>query len=97
MLAPLNVFWLTQRYGYQVALRMAVLGKRLSGAELVAAGMAEQCVADAEVVSSALAMAKRFASFDRSNVKALKFSVKSGCHTATFEEALARVKSMATH
>jgi enoyl-CoA hydratase/carnithine racemase len=92
MLAPLNVFWLTQRYGYQTALRMAVLGKRMTGSELVAGGMAELCVADTEVVAAAHAMATRFAGFDNSNLKGLKYSVKNGCDGATFDEALAKIK-----
>jgi len=93
MLAPLNVFWLTQRYHYQVALRMALFGKRLTGAELVDAGIAERCVADAEVLPTAQLMADRFAGFEVSNLKALKRSIKNGYARDSFRGSLAAIKA----
>ena len=100
MLAPLNVFWLTYRYGYQTALRMGLLGERWSCPDLVSAGLVEKCVADSEVVSESLAMAKRFASFETENVRALKRSVRAGSHgensDSRFNEILEHIKSAAT-
>lgn len=95
MLAPLNVFWLTRKYHYQVALRMALLGKRLTGSELVDAGIAESCVADSEVLQTAQQMADRFAGFDASNLRALKRSIKNGYATESFRDSLAAIKTAA--
>ncbi|MFT4797968.1 MAG: enoyl-CoA hydratase [Candidatus Azotimanducaceae bacterium] len=93
MLAPLNVFWLTRRYPYQVALRMALLGRRLTGSELVDAGIAECCVADAEVLQTAQLMADRFAGFEVSNLKALKRSIKNSYAGDSFRGSLSAIKA----
>ena len=93
MLAPLNVFWLTQKYHYQLGLRMALLGKRLTGSELVDAGLAETCVADSEVLQTAQSMADRFAGFEVSNLKALKRSIKNGYASKSFRDSLAAIKT----
>jgi enoyl-CoA hydratase len=99
MLAPLNVFWLTQRYGYQVALRMGLLGQRWTAPELLAAGLVEQCVPDEQVVDAARDMAARFASFDQQNVRALKRSIQAGAglgnHSADFAKMLEAIKTAA--
>jgi enoyl-CoA hydratase len=98
MLAPLNVFWLTQRYGYQVALRLGLLGERWSARDLLAAGIVERCVENDQVVSTALEMAERFASFDGDNVRALKRSIKVGIERegTTFVGLLDHIKSAAS-
>ena len=93
MLAPLNVFWLSQRHSYQTALRMALLGKRLVGDELVGAGIAEDCVDDSEVLQASEAMAARFAGFDAVNLKALKRSIKKSYREDSFADRLAQIKS----
>ncbi len=99
MLAPLNIFWLTQRYGYQVALRMGLLGERWTGSELLAAGLAEKCVSDDQVMAEAMAMAERFAGFDSQNVRALKRSIQAGVEANktgnNFDECLAAIKAAA--
>lgn len=96
MLAPLNVFWLSQRHSYQTALRMALLGKRLSGMELVAAGIAETCVDDDEVLQTSELMAARFAGFDGQNLKALKRCIKKSYRGDSFRNRLAEIKSAST-
>lgn len=100
MAAPLNMFWLTRRYSYQVALRMGLLGERWTGAELLAAGLAEKCVADDQVLPTAMNMAQRFASFDGHNVRALKRSIQAGIEIGQrsndFDECLAAIKAAAT-
>lgn len=97
MLAPLNVFWLTQRYSYQVALRMGLLGERWSASALLSEGLVEKCVADDQVAETARAMAERFAGYDSGNVRALKRSIRHGAHGAqrdkTFTETLELIKS----
>ena len=93
MLAPLNVFWLTRRYNYQTALRMALLGPRVSGPQLVDAGLAEAVVADDQVLQTAQEMAERFAGFEVANVKALKRSIKNGYSNEPFHSVLGRIKA----
>lgn len=99
MLAPLNVFWLTQRYGYQVALRMGLLGQRWAAPDLLAAGLIEQCVPDEQVVDAAMTMASRFASFEQQNVRALKRSIQAGSgltnDSANFAKVLEAIKTAA--
>lgn len=99
MLAPLNVFWLTQRHSYQVALRMGLLGERWKAADLVQQGIAEKVVPDDQVVSSAIEMASRFAGFDTNNVRGLKRSIRLGAQTQSdfsVASAVELIKSGAT-
>ena len=100
MLAPLNVFWLTQRYGYQIALRLGLLGERWSATDLQHAGIVERVVADDDVVGAAMDMANRFASFDTANVRALKRSIKAGVaaeeNSTSFHTILDHIKNSKT-
>ncbi|MDG1206185.1 MAG: enoyl-CoA hydratase/isomerase family protein [Pseudomonadales bacterium] len=76
MMAPVNILWLKLRYSLQLGLKMAVLGERHYGEDLVRLGVADRCVDDNLVVDTALAMAHRFASFDLANLMKLKGALK---------------------
>ncbi|MEH6557982.1 MAG: enoyl-CoA hydratase/isomerase family protein [Oceanicoccus sp.] len=87
MMAPINIFWLSVRYSYQLALKMALLGERHYGAELVRLGVADRCVADAEVVTVARAMAARFCEFDTGNTQLLKRATRCAAVSPDPEKA----------
>jgi enoyl-CoA hydratase/carnithine racemase len=60
MFAPINIAWLILRYGHATAIRLAVQGRRHYGDELVRMGLAEVCVEEGQVLSSAREFAGRF-------------------------------------
>ena len=64
------------RYSLQTGLKMAVLGERHYGEDLVRLGIADRCVEDNLVVDTAEEMARRFASFDLGNLLKLKGALK---------------------
>ena len=76
MMAPVNILWLKLRYSLQTGLKMAVLGERHYGEDLVRLGIADRCVEDNLVVDTAEEMARRFASFDLGNLLKLKGALK---------------------
>ncbi len=100
MLAPLNVFWLTHRHGYQKSLRMGLIGERWKSPDLVSHGLVEKCVPDGEVVAAAHEMATRFASFESENVRGLKRSIRAASfglsNGETFKNALEQIKNAAS-
>ena len=74
-----------------------LLGERWSARDLPAAGIVERCVENDQVVSTALEMAERLASFDGDNVRALaqhkSWNRKAG---TTFVGLLDHIKSAAS-
>ena len=92
MLAPFNVFWLSVRFSYRIALKLALLGQRLSGQELVDLGVADQCVPDDRVLFTAREMAERFAGFDAKNTQQLKKSIRSGSLDGDFDKLLDAIR-----
>ena len=59
--APMNLAWLRLRYGDGIARRVALLGRKIPGAELARLGIALECVPDAEVLSTARDLAAELA------------------------------------
>lgn len=92
MLAPFNVFWLSVRFSYRIALKLALLGQRLSGQELVDLGVADKCVPDDRVLFTAREMAERFAGFDAKNTQQLKKSIRSGSLDGDFDKLLDAIR-----
>lgn len=76
MMAPVNILWLKLRYSMQLGFKMAVLGERHYGEDLVRLGVADRCVDDSQVVDTAVEMATRFASFELDNLMKLKGALK---------------------
>ncbi|MFT7685780.1 MAG: enoyl-CoA hydratase/carnithine racemase [Candidatus Azotimanducaceae bacterium] len=93
MLAPFNVLWLSFRFSYRIALKLALLGERQSGQKLVDIGVADICVPDDEVLSAAREMAERFAGFDAKNTQRLKRSIRAGRLDTDFDKLLAAIKA----
>ena len=63
MAAPYNLAWLNLRYSEAAITEVVLLGDRISGAEMLRLGLANQCVVDDQVVHSASAICQRFADF----------------------------------
>lgn len=90
MAAPMNMAWLRLRHSEAVAGRLALLGDRVAGPELVRLGVALQSVPDAEVVDAALALADRMAGHEPDGVRRIKTSLRRTVVTDTAEEWFAR-------
>jgi enoyl-CoA hydratase/carnithine racemase len=88
--APVNVAWLTYKYGPAVALEAVVAAPRYDAAALEARGIAHQVADDDEVVDVARDLADRLARHDRDTVVQLKQAVRAAA-PGSFAEALERV------
>ena len=95
MMAPINILWLHLRHSYHKGLKMSLLGERHYGESLVNLGIADRCVADAEVVQTARELAKRFAGFDAQAIYRLKKTIRSVSAAVDFDELLATIKQAA--
>jgi len=63
MAAPYNLAWLALRHTEPVAARLALIGDRHAGQELVTLGVATECTADVAVLDTARALASRLAGY----------------------------------
>lgn len=75
--APMNVAWLVAKHGPGRALEVVLGARRYRGHELVAAGLATEAVADADVRRRATELAVAAAAYDRSTVVQLKDAVRA--------------------
>lgn len=76
MAAPMNMAWLRLRHSEAVAARVALLGDRIVGPDLVTLGLATSTVADDRVVPEALELARRLAGHDTAGVRRIKRSLR---------------------
>ncbi len=90
MPAPMNMAWLRLRHTEALAARIALLGDRILGPELVRLGVAFDCVPDDRVVAAADELAARMADHDPSGVRRIKTAVRRTVVTETAEEWFAR-------
>lgn len=90
MAAPMNMAWLRLRHSEALAARVALLGDRLTGPELVALGLAFESVADDQVVVATDALASRLAEHDPIGVKRIKVSLRRTGFDGTAEEWFAK-------
>lgn len=86
MAAPMNMAWLRLRYSEALAARVALLGDRLTGPQLVGLGMAFESVPDDEVVAAADRLAGRLAEHDPTGVIRIKKSLRRTGYDGTAEE-----------
>jgi len=63
MAAPYNLAWLRLRHSEAVSARVALLGRRISGAQAEGMGLATMAVPDAEVLAQAQALAAAMAEY----------------------------------
>ncbi len=95
MAAPMNMAWLRLRHSEAVAARMALLGDRITGPELVTLGVAFQSVPDGEgqenaVVEAAEELANRLAAHEPMGAIRIKTSLRRTGMTETAEEWFAQ-------
>jgi len=76
MAAPMNMAWLTLRFPESVIARIALVGDRIAGPELVRLGVAFESVADDGVVDAAQGLAERLAAHDPGGVARIKVSMR---------------------
>lgn len=85
--APMNVAWLVFKHGPALGLQAVLSARRYSAAQLLAAGVAHEVVADAEVLSRSRQMAQRVSGYDRATLVGLKQSILAAA-PRSFEEVL---------
>ncbi len=90
MAAPMNMAWLRLRHSEALAARVALLGDRIAGPELVRLGLAHQSVHDTEVATAADELACRLAKHDPAGVRRIKASLRRTGTTDTAEEWFAK-------
>jgi len=90
MAAPMNMAWLRLRYSEALAGRIALLGDRILGAELVALGVAHESVPDDNVLDVTAALVERLAAHDPGGVRRIKASLRRTAVTESAEEWFAR-------
>ncbi len=84
MAAPMNMAWLRLRYSEAVAARVALLGDRIPGPQLVDLGLAHRVVADEDVVPAARELAEQIASHDPDGIRRIKLALRrTGPATST--------------
>ncbi len=86
MAAPMNTAWLRLRHSEALAARVALLGDRIGGPELVRLGLANASVPDAEVWPAALELAERLAAHDPTGAARIKTSLRRTVVDDTAEE-----------
>jgi enoyl-CoA hydratase/carnithine racemase len=90
MPAPMNVAWLALRHTEVVAARVALLGSRLYGPELVDLGIALRSVPEDQVVATALELAERLAAHEPAGIRRIKAALRRVGPATTAEEWFAR-------
>lgn len=90
MAAPMNMAWLKLRHTEAVSARLALLGDRVTGPELVQLGVAFESVPDDQVVAAADALASRMSSHDPSGISRIKASLRRTGRNETAEEWFAQ-------
>ena len=69
--------WLRLRHGEALAARLTLVGRRFPGKELLAVGIAHECVADAEVVPAARRLAEEMAGYPAGALVRIKTTLRA--------------------
>ncbi len=88
--APMNMAWLRLRFDEATAARVALLGDRIHGDELVRLGIAHTSVPDDRVLDEVAGFAARLAEHEPAGVRRIKTSLRHGVVTDTAEQWLHR-------
>lgn len=90
--APMNVAWLLARHSDAVARRVMLLGRRISGPELLQLGIAHAVVPDSEILVAARALAGELAEVSPQGIAGMKQLLRSlnGRDAASWFEAVAQ-------
>ena len=77
MAAPYNMAWLNLRHSERVIAEVTLIGDRLPAAELVRLGLANESVADDQVLLTARALCQRFADFPVGTPQKIKIGMRA--------------------
>lgn len=92
MVAPYNIAWLRLRHPESVAAKLTLTGRRFTGSELAAMGVAYTCVPDEEVLPRAQELAAELASYPAGaavRIKATMRAYNDASASAWFDQAIA--------
>lgn len=78
MAAPMNMAWLRLRHPESVAARLAIIGRRFTGPELVRMGVASEVVADDAVLERARELSGTIAGYPAHGIRAIKRTIVRG-------------------
>ena len=78
MAAPMNMAWLRLRQPETVAARLAIVGRRYAGPELLSMGVASEVVADDAVLDRARELSATIAGYPPRGVRAIKQTIVGG-------------------
>lgn len=90
MAAPMNMSWLRLRFSEALAARVAILGDRIQGQELVRLGIAHVSVPDDEVLAATNELVARLAAHDAGGVRRIKTSLRRTVVTESADEWFGR-------
>ncbi len=90
MAAPMNMAWLRLRHSEALAARLAIVGDRLTGPQLVDLGLAHASVADDQVLAEVDRFVERLAANDVMGMQRIKTSLRRTGLDATAEEWFAK-------
>lgn len=90
MAAPMNMAWLRLRHSEALAARLAIVGDRLTGPQLVDLGLAHASVPDGEVLAEVDRFVERLAENDVMGMRRIKTSLRRTGLEATAEEWFAK-------
>ena len=90
MAAPMNMSWLRLRFAENVAARLALLGDRIQGQELVRLGVAYQSVPDESVLDAVAELTARLDAHEPDGVVRIKRTLRRSMVSETADEWFAR-------
>ena len=94
MAAPMNMAWLRLRHPESVTARLAIVGRRYTGAELERMGVASEVTADDEVLGRARELSATIAGYPQDGVRSIKQAVLRGRPAASGREWFAAVRGV---
>ena len=77
MAAPYNLAWMSLRHSEALMAEVALQGERIAGTELVSMGIAQHCVADAEVLAAAQALCEKLAGYPEGGLRRIKAGLRA--------------------
>lgn len=77
MAAPYNLAWLSLRHSENLMARVALVGERLNGPELMALGIAHECVPDDDVLPRAQALAEMLGGYPGGGLGRIKLGLRA--------------------
>ncbi|MBX3706202.1 MAG: enoyl-CoA hydratase/isomerase family protein [Pseudomonadales bacterium] len=78
MAAPYNMAWLALRHTEALAARIALVGRRFEGPELLALGVVYEVVEDAAVLARARALTAELAGYPPGGLRSIKRALRAG-------------------